>query len=138
MGINEERYGADALPDDDFPIVGDEANIGLEDDGWEGDEPTGEDENTDGYEFGIERSEPPPPPVKRKYPFHKMRIGDSFEVRVKPDVVAERGLADAMRMTRSALSSSASAFNRAAEDRKMVVRKTGKTTLRCWCVDPDY
>ena len=88
-------------------------------------------------EFVIESDKPLPKPSSRKYPFEKMRLGDSFEVKVDPAVIEERGLTDAVRLQRSALSSSASNFNKRHDDRRMVVRKTGPTTLRCWCVAPE-
>ena len=141
MGINEERYGEDVLTEDDFPVVGDAANLVDEDEEWEEEDFEEENEievDESGGQFVIERTTPPPPSSKRKYPFDKMRIGDSFEVRVRKAMIEEKGLPEALRLTRSALSSSASAFNRRNDDRRMVVRKTGDTTLRCWCVDPDY
>ena len=96
-----------------------------------------EDGDDEDFEFEIERDKPMPKPTTRKYPFNKMRIGDSFEVRIKPEVIEERGLSDAVRLQRSALSSSASNFNKRHSDRRMVIRKTGPTTLRCWCVAPE-
>lgn len=129
--------------EEDFDYEYEEEDEALEEDEEIEDEEDFEEEDedeaptsADGGEFKIESDKPIPRATTRKYPFHKMSIGDSFEVRINEDVIAERGLATAVRLQRSALSSSASSFNKRNDDRRMVVRKTGPKTLRCWCVEP--
>lgn len=138
------------MTEPEFETVGDEVEEWEED--WEeveGDEEEFEDDEveaaaepttaspSDDGEFQIESDKPMPKSHGRKYPFHKMQPGDSFEVKVNPAVIEERGLTEAVRLQRSALSSSASSFNKRNKDRRMVVRKTGPTSLRCWCVEPE-
>jgi len=89
--------------------------------------------------FIIEDSKPLPPKRKPKYPFAAMEVGQSFQIPITDADVEEHGdESTALARVRSAVSSSAAAFNRQGLGRKIVVRKTGERSLRCWCVPADY
>lgn len=130
------------MKDQDFETVGDSADWG-DDENVSAEEvetvaeaeaaPEPEPDDETGVE--IEKNVPVPSNQRRKYPFHKMKPGDSFEVKTDHKDVAELGKSGAMAKLRSSLSSSAASFSRRHPKVKMIVRKTGPRTLRCWCVD---
>lgn len=82
----------------------------------------------------IESNVPIPNIMRRKYPFDKMKPGDSFEVRADKALVTELGETKALQRLRSSLSSSAASYAKRNPRFKLVVRKTGPATLRCWAV----
>lgn len=124
MGFNEDCYGDDCFDEEEEAQKAAEkaARRAQQEDG----------------EIEIEEDIAPPPRNRSRYPFAQMSIGDSFKVTVPKELVGEVGLKDAMKRTRTALSSSAAGFNRSHLDRKMIVRKIDERTLRCWCVSIDY
>lgn len=87
--------------------------------------------------LSVESGVPIPPVTRRKYPFHKMKPGDSFEVKADPRLVTEHGETTALQRLRSSLSSSATSYAKRNPKFKLVVRKTGPRTLRCWAVESE-
>lgn len=88
----------------------------------------------------VESDVPIPTVSRRKYPFDEMAPNDSFEVFTTPAKRQEYGAEGALKRLRSSLSSSATAYCKRVQgskhrpDVKMVIRKTGDHSLRCWCV----
>jgi len=122
----------------DFPVVGDAAD-------FEGEFPDNTPEpNLEDEQFGtpaksgqqrigeVESDVPVPRVTRRKYPFESMGFGDSFEVETDPAVRKEVGPQTALNRLRSSLSSSATSWCKTHPDSRMVIRKVGKHTLRCW------
>lgn len=91
----------------------------------------------------VESDVPIPSVSRRKYPFDNMEPGDSFEVTTKPVQREKYGSDGALKRLRSSLSSSATSYCKRASagkngrNLKMVIRKTGDHSLRCWCVEAD-
>lgn len=98
-------------------------------------EPPAAEQTVDDVE--LEEGVPVPPVSRRKYPFHKMKPGHSFEVETTRAMRDEVGPKEALHRLRSSLSSSAASFSRRHPNIKMVVRKTGPDSLRCWCQEND-
>lgn len=88
----------------------------------------------------IESGVPIPSVSRRKYRFDEMEPGDSFEVFTTTAQREKYGSEGALKRLRSSLSSSATAYCKRVQgsknrpDVKMVIRKTGDHSLRCWCV----
>lgn len=129
------------MQEDDFEVVGDAPPVWPDESNTAADadevDVGAEAEGDSVEDVPIEKGVPVPPTHRRKYPFHKMTPGHSFEVSTLRADVEKLGEKEALAKLRSSLSSSAASFSHRHDGVKMVVRKTGPRTLRCWCVADD-